>query len=126
MRIYYNKNLKQLARKLRNDSTKSEIKLWGYLKGKQMYGYDFHRQKPVDCYIVDFFCNKLELAIELDGYSHHFEEIIEKDRIKEDKLNQLGIAVIRFQDDEVMKDIDNVLRAIENYIQEFEKDGHSF
>lgn len=54
--IYYNPKLKQLARKLRNNSTLSEILLWKYLKEKQMMGYDFHRQKPLDEYIVDFFC----------------------------------------------------------------------
>lgn len=48
MKIYYNPKLKELARQLRNDSTKSEIRLWKYLKGKQMIGYDFHRQKPHD------------------------------------------------------------------------------
>ena len=44
-----------------------------YLKRKQLRGYDFHRQKPIDDYIADFFCNKLQLAIELDGYTHSFE-----------------------------------------------------
>ena len=56
MKIYYNKSLKERARYLRKNSTKSEIKLWKYLKGKQMLGYDFHRQKPIGNYIVDFLC----------------------------------------------------------------------
>ncbi|GAA3773950.1 hypothetical protein GCM10022271_02510 [Corallibacter vietnamensis] len=55
MKIYYNPKLKELARQLRNNATKSEIKLWTYLRRSQMYGYDFHRQKPIDEYIVDFF-----------------------------------------------------------------------
>lgn len=55
MKIHYNPKLKPLARQLRNNSTKAEIRLWGYLKGKQMHGYDFHRQKPIDNYIADFF-----------------------------------------------------------------------
>ncbi len=53
MKITYNSKLKELARRLRNHSTKAEIKLWGYLKGRQMMGYDFHRQKPVEDFIVD-------------------------------------------------------------------------
>ena len=53
--IPYDPKLKELARQLRNDSTKTEIFLWLKLKGKQMYGYDFHRQKPIDHYILDFF-----------------------------------------------------------------------
>lgn len=68
--IPYNPALKEKARELRNNSTISEIFLWQFLKGKQMLGYDFHRQKPLDEYIVDFFCNELMLAIEIDGESH--------------------------------------------------------
>jgi len=83
MKIHYNPKLKELARQLRNNSTQSEIRLWQYLKGKQMMGYDFHRQKPIDNYIVDFFCNKLKLAIELDGFSHYIKETYLKDLEKE-------------------------------------------
>jgi very-short-patch-repair endonuclease len=119
--IPYNPKLKKLARTLRNQSTKSEIILWHYLKSKQMMGYDFHRQKPVDNYILDFFCYELMLAIELDGYSHQHDEVFEKDLKKEQKMNELGIKILRFQDDEVYFDIDNVLRSIENYIRDFEK-----
>ncbi|TFG35719.1 MAG: DUF559 domain-containing protein, partial [Nitrospirales bacterium] len=71
-KIFYNSKLKDLTKQLRNNSTKAEIKLWNYLKGKQLMGYDFHRQKPIDNYVVDFFCNKLMLAIEVDGYTHTF------------------------------------------------------
>lgn len=121
MKIHYNQNLKLLARKHRNDSTKSEIKLWQELKGKQVFGYKFLRQKPIENYIVDFFCNKLKLAIELDGYSHNFEEVVIKDEKKELHLNSLGITVLRFDDNEVMNDINNVLRCIEIFILDFEK-----
>lgn len=120
MKIYYNPKLKELARQLRNNATKSEIKLWQQLKGKKMYGYDFHRQKPIDNYIVDFFCNKLKLAIECDGYSHQLPEVWEKDVKKEQRLNELGVTVLRFSDDMIMNDISNVIRSIENYIINFE------
>ncbi len=121
MKIHYNQNLNLLARKHRNDSTKSEIKLWQELKGKQVFGYKFLRQKPIANYIVDFFCNKLKLAIELDGYSHNFEEVVIKDEKKELHLNSLGITVLRFDDNEVINDMNNVLLCIENYILDFEK-----
>lgn len=120
MKITYDSKLKELARRLRNHSTKAEIKLWGYLKNRQMKGYDFHRQKPIEDFIVDFFCNKLKVVIELDGYTHTFENTFEKDKLKEEKLRQLGISVLRFQDNEVMNNIDNVLRAIQYFIEEFE------
>ena len=80
--IPYNPKLKELARQLRNNSTKSEIFLWLKLKGKQIYGYNFHRQKPIDDYILDFFCYELMLGIEIDGYSHEILEVYEKDNIK--------------------------------------------
>ncbi len=119
--IHYNPILKKFARELRNNSTETEIYLWQKLKGKQMYGYDFHRQKPIDNFIVDFFCSKLMLAIEVDGYSHEFLEVYLKDVNKENRLNELGIQVLRFSDHQVLKDMQNVIAAIEYFILEYEK-----
>ena len=119
--IPYNPKLKEFARELRNDSTRTEIFLWLKLKGKQMYGYDFHRQKPIDNYILDFFCYELMLGIEVDGYSHQFLEVFNNDRVKEKRMNELGITILRFSDEQVLKDMENVIRAIEFYIYEFEK-----
>ena len=119
--IPYNPKLKELARDLRNNSTKAEIILWLKLKSKQMYGYDFHRQKPIDNYILDFFCQELMLGIEVDGYSHGIVEVYDKDIVKEEKMNYLGIGVLRFTDDQILRDMDNVLRAIESYIQDYEE-----
>lgn len=125
MIIKYNPKLKELARQLRNNATKSEIRLWQKLKRDQLYGYDFHRQKPIDEFIVDFFCNKLQLVIELDGYSHEIQEVWEKDVKKTEKLNSLGIHVLRFSDHQVMNDMENVLRHIEDYILTFEENGNT-
>ena len=119
--IPYNPNLKELARQLRNNSTKAEIILWQKLKRKQMYGYDFHRQKPVDNYRIDFFCHELMLGIEVDGYSHQIIEVFNKDVKKEGVMNMLGIHILRFSDEQVLKDTDNVIRAIEWYIANFEE-----
>lgn len=125
MKITYHPKLKEYARQLRNNSTKSEIRLWKKLKGKQMHGYDFHRQKPIEFFIVDFFCNKLQLAIECDGYSHQFLEVYQKDTRKTKRLNELGIHVLRFSDEQILNDMVNVLRAIEDYILTFEQNTHS-
>ncbi|PCJ26603.1 MAG: DNA methylase [Flavobacteriales bacterium] len=119
--IPYNSKLKELARKLRNNSTKSEIRLWQQLKRKQLFGYDFHRQKPLLNYIADFYCYELKLVIELDGYTHQFEEVVIKDELKQKELEEIGLTVLRFDDNEVMKDINNVLRTLEGYIDDFEK-----
>jgi very-short-patch-repair endonuclease len=120
MKITYNSKLKVLARNLRNNSTKSEIILWGYLKGSKMMEYKFSRQKPIDNYIADFFCNELKLVIELDGYSHQIDAVFEKDFKKTKVLENIGIHVMRFDDEEVFKNIDNVLREIEQFIINFE------
>jgi very-short-patch-repair endonuclease len=119
--IPYNPKLKEFARQLRNDSTKTEIFLWLKLKGKQMHGYDFHRQKTIDNYILDFFCYELMLGIEVDGYSHQFLEVYNKDGIKEKRMNDLGITVLRFSDDQVLNEMENLIRDIEFYIFEYEK-----
>lgn len=121
MKIKYNPKLKELAKTLRNNSTKSEIRLWRYLKGKQLMGYDFHRQKPIDNYIADFFSNTLMLAIELDGYTHGFEEVFEKDKKKEERLNEIGIRVLRYSDDDVLNNIEGVLEDIKNNIMIIKK-----
>jgi len=118
--IPYNPSLKEFARQLRNASTKAEVVLWQKLKRRQMYGYDFDRQKPIDNYMLDFFCYDLMLGIEVDGYSHEFLEVYNKDVIKETKMNEFGITVLRFSDYQVMKDTENVIRTIEQYILEFE------
>ena len=86
-----------------------------------MLGYDFHRQKPIDNYIVDFFCNELVLAIEIDGVSHDFEEVYIKDMAREQRLESLGVHFLRFDDREVKKDVNNVLQSIESWILEYRK-----
>ena len=119
--VPYNPNLKEKARELRNNSTKSEIVLWKYLKGRQMCGLDFHRQKPVDQFILDFFCLSIYLGIELDGYTHHFEDKAVSDIKREKRLMSLGIRIIRFWDEDVFYEIDNVLRVIEITVQKRKK-----
>ena len=86
-----------------------------------MMGYDFHRQKPLNRYIVDFFCNELILAIEIDGDSHDNEEAVLKDEKRQTKLESLGINFIRFDDLDVKKEMGFVLETIENWIIDFEE-----
>ena len=71
--IPYNKDLVERARYLRKNSSPGEIELWLGLKKKQILGYDFDRQKPIDNFIVDFYCKELKLAIEVDGNSHDYK-----------------------------------------------------
>ena len=83
-------------------------------------GYDFHRQKPIDNYIVDFFCNKLKLAVEVDGYTHVFEKTFDRDKWKEQRLKEIGITVIRYKDDDVINNIEGVLEDIKGCIRMIE------
>ncbi|NBC64326.1 MAG: DUF559 domain-containing protein [Bacteroidetes bacterium] len=118
--LFYNKNLKELAHKLRNDSTKSEIRLWAeLLRGKQT-GYTFLRQRPVLNYIADFLCKDLKLIIELDGYSHEFEQQWKKDKERQNELEEAGFKILRFTDDEVMNDLRNVESEIMYWIESLE------
>jgi len=113
--IPYNPVLKSLARDLRNNSTKSEVILWNKIKKKSL-GAEFHRQVPIDEYIVDFFCHELMLAVEIDGSTHHYN--FEKDDIRQKKLESFGIKVIRFDDKDVRFALNDVLRALELTIED--------
>ena len=121
MKVYYNPKLKEFARTLRNNSTLSEVLLWNHLKGKQMKGYDFHRQKPIDNYVVDFFCPKLRLIIEIDGESHLFKG--EEDEKREKRLESLGFHILRFDDLDIKKNMEGVLVSIKKWIKEYK---HTF
>lgn len=119
MKIYYNPKLKQLARNLRNHSTLAEVLLLNQLKQKQMMGYQFYRQKPIGDYIVDFFCAKMKLVIEIDGESHYGRE--KQDMEKTNFLESIGLTVLRFDDDQVKQGLEYVLIDIENWILQNEK-----
>ena len=120
LNVTYNPYLKEKARELRNNSTKAEILLLKKLKGKKCYGFDFHRQKPILNYIVDFYCFKLKLIIEIDGYSHNFKT--EEDKLRDSELNELGFTVLRFSEGEVRNNLDLVLNSrsilIENKLEQ--------
>ena len=116
--IPYNSSLKPLARNLRNNSTLAEILLWQQIKNKQLGGYDFHRQKPLGNYIVDFFCNELMLAIEIDGSSHNDDEVALRDVIRQQEIEAMGVRVIRFEDREVKRSVEEIVETIELWIEE--------
>ncbi len=106
---------KRHARELRNHSTFAEIALWKHLKGKQMCGYDFHRQKPIFNYIVDFFAPDLMLVIEIDGSSHRGKE--RYDALRQHEIERLGIHFLRFSDSDVRFRTEEVLEGIREWIE---------
>ena len=115
---HYNKKLKPLARKLRNESTLGEILLWDKVLKQKQLDYQFVRQFAIGNYILDFACRTLKLGIEIDGYSHNFT--LERDEEKDSYLKSLGYYVLRFEEREVRNDIDNVMRVIVGTIKELE------
>lgn len=111
--------LKANARKLRNNSTPGEIKLWKKgLRAGQMKGYQFNRQFVIGNFIVDFVCRKLKLVIELDGAYHDL--IKEKDAARDSKLKKHGFMLLRIAEKDVRNDFNNVIRNIEIAIEKME------
>jgi len=92
--------------------TDAERLLWSKLRGKQLNGLQFYRQKIIDNYIVDFYCPKLKLVIEVDGGQHYSAEGREKDKKRDNDMMRVGITVLRFSDREVLGQLDVVLEKI--------------
>jgi very-short-patch-repair endonuclease len=117
-KVHYNKELRKKARKLRNNATKSEIRLWSkVLSSKQLMGYTFRRQRPVLHYIADFMCVPLKLIIELDGISHLSDKKYELDLKRQNELEKIGFTMVRFNDRKVFNNIDNVRRELEGWVR---------
>ena len=95
--------------------TLSEVLLWKEIKNKNILGFDFDRQRPIGNFIVDFYCKELSLAVEIDGDTHIYKYDYDEERQRE--LEKLGVHFLRFEDIEVKKNMSNVLRVIENWIE---------
>lgn len=109
--------LLEVIKEQRHNPTPTEEKLWQELRRKTLSGCKFRRQHPVAGYILDFYCPKLKLGIEVDGGVHKTPEQIKYDKQRTDELTALGIKIIRFWNSEVMNGIDAVLIKINGAIQ---------
>jgi len=107
-----NPRLYEYSRALRKETTKAEERLWEFLRGKKLNGLKFRRQHPFHNYIADFYCHERKLVIELDGAVHSTGENAEYDKGRTFELEELGIIVLRFWNDEVMNEIERVLTRI--------------
>jgi very-short-patch-repair endonuclease len=116
----YNIKLKPIADNLKKEMTKAEACLWKYILKGSKTKYKFRRQRTIDKYIVDFVCLELNLIIEVDGESHNHIEIAQNDIIRQSRLENLGFRVIRFTDDEILKELSSVGIIIEQIILELE------
>ncbi|MGR3309949.1 MAG: endonuclease domain-containing protein [Candidatus Brocadiales bacterium] len=108
----YNKRLKKYSRKLRDNMTDAERLLWSKIRRKQLKDHQFYRQKIIGNYIVDFYCAKANLVIEIDGGQHYTDEGKEKDRVRDDYMASLGLKVLRFSDREVFVNLKEVMEKI--------------
>src|SRR4030043_1730663 len=110
--LSYDKRLKTLSQHLRNNMTDAEKMLWSKLRQKQLKGHPFYRQKIIGKYIVDFYCPKANLVIELDGGQHYSETGEAKDRTRDDVLTEMGINVLRSSDREAFENMGGVMEGI--------------
>ncbi len=114
--IPYNPQLKERAKDNRLNPSKAESKIWNEIFRKKLIKYKFLRQKPLDRFIVDFYCAKLMLAVEIDGDTHANQR--QYDRMRTEKLNILGIKVIRYSNIDVMRNIEGVYEDLNDVVKQ--------
>nr|WP_314603627.1 DUF559 domain-containing protein [uncultured Capnocytophaga sp.] len=113
--IPYNPKLREFAKQLRNNSTLSEVLLWKQIKGKAL-GVEFKRQVPMLEYIVDFYCQEIGLAIEVDGNIHDFRYL--EDAQRQQEIEKYGVIFIRFSNEEIKNNMFSVILSLESKIEE--------
>ena len=106
-----------LARKLRDNQTEAEVFLWSQLANLNYLKVRFKRQHPILYFIADFYCNKAKLIIEVDGGYHDIPEQYQYDKEREHELEDLGLKVIRFTNEQVLFNIENTLKEIEEEVK---------
>ncbi len=109
--IEYNRKLKERARRLRTQMTDSERALWERLRRKQIQAVQFYRQKPIGNYIVDSYAPKAKMVVEVDGSQHMESEQAARDLQRDAFLASQGLRVLRFDDLQVLKEIEGVMEV---------------
>jgi adenine-specific DNA-methyltransferase len=109
------------ARRLRREQTDAEQRLWSRLRGSQLLGFRFRRQYPIGPFFADFSCLEAKLVIELDGSQH--ADQLEPDKRRTEFLRAAGYAVLRFWNNEVISEIDEVLQRIAGALEESPRGG---
>jgi very-short-patch-repair endonuclease len=110
--IPYRKDLKTISRTLRATMTNSEHALWAKLRRKQLRGIQFYRQKPIGQAIVDFYAPSARLVIEIDGSQHMMPENVQRDTNRSAALERQGLRVLRFNNLQVLQELNSVVEAI--------------
>ncbi len=116
MNNHYNPNLREYSRELRTKSvSKAEKFLWKAALSRNQQDAKFKRQRPIDRFIVDFFCQELGLIIEIDGSSHFFKE--DYDNYRQERLKSFGYSIMRFSEGDVLNKYELVLLEIQQAIE---------
>jgi very-short-patch-repair endonuclease len=110
--LLYNTKLKKYSQELRKNMTDAERLLWAKLRRKQLKGLQIYRQRIIANYIVDFYCPKANLIIEIDGGQHYSVEGINEDKIRDDYMRNQGFKVLRVSDKEVFENLNGVIEKI--------------
>ena len=106
----------RFAKELRSRTTEAEQMLWGLLRNRKLKGKKFRRQHPIANYVADFYCHESKLVIELDGNLHKGAEVKKYDKQRTAELNDLGLTVLRFWNEEVIKHPEEVLQKIAEHL----------
>ena len=108
----------RMAKELRKNETEAEKILWTKLNRNQMIGLQFRRQHPINMFIADFYCSKIKLVIEVDGSIHDLPENEAYDLGRSEILNDFGITLIRFPNEQIINNIENTINKIEESVRE--------
>jgi len=110
----------QKAEELRIRMTNAEIILWEALRNKKLSGLKFRRQHPIGRFIVDFYCHKYKLVVELDGGIHEVQEVKANDQNREEELKDFGLNILRFTNEQVINELAYVLQTIKQQVDRME------
>jgi very-short-patch-repair endonuclease len=113
----YDKTLQGNSRELRRTMTRAERIVWSRIRRKQIEGLQFYRQKIIGRYIVDFYCPRARVIVEVDGGQHYGGEGLKSDGIRDSFMKNLGIQTLRISDADVLKNIDEVVLLIWNSVR---------
>ena len=113
----YKTTLKKPSRLLRANMTDAEQLIWQHIRGKQIHGVQFYRQKPILNYIVDFYCSRARLVLELDGGQHFEADQRDKDKERDEALSETGLLVLRYDNYQVLMETDSVLESIHSHVE---------
>ena len=121
-KIFNRLKSKDTRKELRNNLTKGEIILWQNLKGSQLGGFKFRRQRSVQDFVVDFYCPEIKLAVEVDGQTHGFEEVFARDQWRQKIIEQEKVIFKRYTSNDIFNNLDQTLEDLYQTCLELKKD----